>query len=102
MWRPRRRAQSMRAAQLAHALSHAFGAVFDNPDLIVACVVGDGEAEKAPHLLAFEQVPHPWARCCRSCIWLQDRRNSTHLARIPRAAEPDDRLWLQAHRVEGP
>jgi xylulose-5-phosphate/fructose-6-phosphate phosphoketolase len=31
-----------------YALSHAFGAVFDNPDLIVACVVGDGEAETGP------------------------------------------------------
>lgn len=30
------------------ALSHAFGAAFDNPDLIVACVVGDGEAETGP------------------------------------------------------
>src|SRR5436189_505941 len=31
--------------ELGYALSHAFGAVFDNPDLIVACVIGDGEAE---------------------------------------------------------
>lgn len=31
--------------ELGYALSHAFGAAFDNPDLIVACVVGDGEAE---------------------------------------------------------
>ncbi len=34
--------------ELGYALSHAFGAVFDNPDLIVACVVGDGEAETGP------------------------------------------------------
>lgn len=34
--------------ELGYSLSHAFGAVFDNPDLIVACVVGDGEAETAP------------------------------------------------------
>jgi len=27
---------------------HAFGAAFDNPDLLVACIVGDGEAETAP------------------------------------------------------
>src|SRR4029077_2030032 len=33
---------------LGYALSHAFGAAFDNPDLIVACVVGDGEAETGP------------------------------------------------------
>src|SRR5512142_346349 len=31
--------------ELGYALSHAFGAAFDNPNLIVACVVGDGEAE---------------------------------------------------------
>lgn len=31
--------------ELGYALSHAFGAAFDNPDLIVACIVGDGEAE---------------------------------------------------------
>jgi len=34
--------------ELGYALVHAFGAVFDNPDLIVACVVGDGEAETGP------------------------------------------------------
>src|SRR5260370_16328230 len=31
--------------ELGYALSHAYGAVFDNPDLVVACVIGDGEAE---------------------------------------------------------
>lgn len=34
--------------ELGYCLSHAFGAAFDNPDLIVACVVGDGEAETGP------------------------------------------------------
>jgi len=34
--------------ELGYSLSHAFGAVFDNPTLIVACVVGDGEAETGP------------------------------------------------------
>ncbi len=34
--------------ELGYALSHAYGAVFDNPDLIAACVVGDGEAETGP------------------------------------------------------
>jgi xylulose-5-phosphate/fructose-6-phosphate phosphoketolase len=34
--------------ELCYSLSHAFGAVFDNPDLIAACVVGDGEAETGP------------------------------------------------------
>lgn len=34
--------------ELGYALSHAFGAAFDNPDLIVACAIGDGEAETGP------------------------------------------------------
>jgi xylulose-5-phosphate/fructose-6-phosphate phosphoketolase len=34
--------------ELGYSLSHAFGAVFDNPDLIAMCVVGDGEAETGP------------------------------------------------------
>ncbi|MCK5505281.1 MAG: phosphoketolase family protein [Thermodesulfovibrionia bacterium] len=34
--------------ELGYAVSHAYGAAFDNPDLIVACVVGDGEAESGP------------------------------------------------------
>jgi xylulose-5-phosphate/fructose-6-phosphate phosphoketolase len=34
--------------ELGYSMSHAFGAVFDNPELIVACVIGDGEAETGP------------------------------------------------------
>jgi xylulose-5-phosphate/fructose-6-phosphate phosphoketolase len=34
--------------ELGYSVSHAYGACFDNPDLIVACVVGDGEAETGP------------------------------------------------------
>jgi xylulose-5-phosphate/fructose-6-phosphate phosphoketolase len=34
--------------ELGYALAHAFGAAFDNPDLVVACIVGDGEAETGP------------------------------------------------------
>ncbi|MGI8653629.1 MAG: phosphoketolase family protein [Pyrinomonadaceae bacterium] len=34
--------------ELGYALVHAYGAVFDNPDLLVACVIGDGEAETGP------------------------------------------------------
>jgi xylulose-5-phosphate/fructose-6-phosphate phosphoketolase len=34
--------------ELGYALSHAYGAAFDNPDLLVACIVGDGEAETGP------------------------------------------------------
>jgi xylulose-5-phosphate/fructose-6-phosphate phosphoketolase len=49
--------------ELGYSLSHAFGAAFDNPDLIVACIVGDGEAETGP--LATASVT---ASCFRSCI----------------------------------
>ncbi len=48
--------------ELGYALSHAYGAAFDNPDLIVACVVGDGEAENRParHRLARRnKFPNP-------------------------------------------
>ena len=34
--------------ELGYSLSHAFGAAFDNPSLVVACVIGDGEAETGP------------------------------------------------------
>ena len=40
--------------ELGYSLSHAFGAVFDNPDLVVACVIGDGEVETGP--LALEPL----------------------------------------------
>src|ERR1700691_4604150 len=39
---------SHEGGELGYSLSHAFGAAFDNPDLIVNCVVGDGEAETGP------------------------------------------------------
>ena len=42
--------------ELGYSLSHAFGAVFDNPDLIVACVIGDGEAETGPLATAWHST----------------------------------------------
>ena len=59
--------------ELGYSLAHAYGAAFDNPDLMVACVVGDGEAETGPlaDQLALEQISESrlaTARCCRSCI----------------------------------
>ena len=50
--------------ELGYSLSHAFGAAFDNPDLLVACVVGDGEAETGPlaTCLAWQQIPEPGQR----------------------------------------
>jgi xylulose-5-phosphate/fructose-6-phosphate phosphoketolase len=40
--------------ELGYSLSHAFGAAFDNPDLIVSCIVGDGEAETGPLATAWQ------------------------------------------------
>src|SRR6202050_4508541 len=40
--------------ELGYSLSHAFGAVFDNPGLIVPCVIGDGEAETGPLATAWQ------------------------------------------------
>src|SRR5690606_3163718 len=34
--------------ELGYSLAHAYGAAFDNPDLVVACIIGDGEAETGP------------------------------------------------------
>ena len=70
--RPRRPARSTRAASSATRSSHAYGAAFDNPDLIV--LLRDrrrrGRDRPAGHELALQQVPRPGratARCCRSC-----------------------------------
>lgn len=42
--------------ELGYSLTHAFGAAFDNPDLLVACVVGDGEAETGPLAASWNSV----------------------------------------------
>ncbi len=46
--RRRRPGSIHEGGELGYALVHAYGAAFDNPDLLVACVVGDGEAETGP------------------------------------------------------
>jgi phosphoketolase len=56
---------------LGYSLAHATGAALDNPDLLVACVIGDGEAETGPlatswHAPAFLDPAHA-ARSCRCC-----------------------------------
>ncbi len=57
--------------ELGYALVHAFGAAFDNPDLLVACVIGDGEAETAPLEGSWKgsasSTRRATAPCCRSC-----------------------------------
>ncbi|MEY9934048.1 xylulose-5-phosphate/fructose-6-phosphate phosphoketolase [Catenulispora sp. GP43] len=42
--------------ELGYSLAHAFGAAFDNPDLIVACVVGDGETETGPLATSWQSI----------------------------------------------
>ena len=59
--------------ELGYSLAHAYGAAFDNPDLIVACVIGDGEAETGAArdvagTRTSSSIPRTTARCCRSCI----------------------------------
>ena len=94
--------------ELGYALSHAYGAAFDNPDLIVACVVGDGEAETGPLAAAWHsnKFLNP-ARRRRGAAdpasqRLQDRQSDGAGAHPRRgAARALRRLWLRAAFVEG-
>jgi xylulose-5-phosphate/fructose-6-phosphate phosphoketolase len=75
--------------ELGYSLSHAFGAVLDNPDLIVACVVGDGEAETGPLATAWHsnKFLNPIADgAVLPILHLNGYKiaNPTVLARIPR------------------
>jgi len=58
--------------ELGYSLLHSFGAILDNKDLIVACVVGDGEAETGPLATSWHSGkfvnPVTDGQCCRSCI----------------------------------
>ena len=87
--------------ELGYSLSHAFGAAFDNPDLIVACVVGDGEAETGPLATAWHSNKFLDPRDRRrgaadpASERLQDRQShlvSPHPARRARAAAARLRL----------
>ena len=88
--------------ELGYALSHAYGAAFDNPDLIVCCVVGDGEAETGPAggELALQQVPQPGPRRRRAADpapeRLQDRQPDGPGAHPRRGA---DELLLERLRL---
>ncbi|HTO46026.1 MAG TPA: phosphoketolase, partial [Burkholderiales bacterium] len=76
--------------ELGYALSHAFGAAFDNPELIVACVIGDGEAETGPLATSWHgnKFLNP-ARdgCVLPILHLNGYKiaNPCFLARIPKA-----------------
>ena len=76
--------------ELGYSLSHSFGAVFDNPALIVACVVGDGEAETGPLATAWHsnKFLNPASDgAVLPILHLNGYKisNPTLLARIPRA-----------------
>jgi xylulose-5-phosphate/fructose-6-phosphate phosphoketolase len=75
--------------ELGYSLSHAFGAAFDNPELIVACVVGDGEAETGPLATAWHSNKFLDPRndgAVLPILHLNSYKiaNPTLLARIPR------------------
>jgi len=67
--------------ELGYSLSHAFGAAFDNPDLLVACVIGDGEAETGP-------LAGSW----QSCYFLNPMHDGAVLPI----------LHLNGHKIAGP
>ncbi len=91
--------------ELGYALSHAYGAAFDNPGLIVACAIGDGEAETGSDgdQLALEQVSEPADRRSGAADpapeRLQDRQSDGARPHQPRRTRPAvPRLRLQ-HRI---
>jgi xylulose-5-phosphate/fructose-6-phosphate phosphoketolase len=94
--------------ELGYAISHAFGAAFDNPELIVACVIGDGEAETGPLAAAWHsnKFLNPAADgAVLPILHLNGYKiaNPTLLARIPHA-ELDSLLTgygYQPYFVEG-
>ncbi len=76
--------------ELGYALAHAYGAAFDNPDLLVACVVGDGEAETGPLAAAWHSnkfLNPAGDGAVLPILHLNGYKiaNPTVLARIPRA-----------------
>ena len=75
--------------ELGYSLSHAFGAAFDNPELIVACVIGDGEAETArwrpPGNPTSSWTPLRTVPCCRSCTSMATRSAIPPCSRALRA-----------------
>ncbi|MEV6108066.1 phosphoketolase family protein [Streptomyces sp. NPDC051940] len=87
--------------ELGYALSHAYGAAFDNPDLLVACVIGDGEAETGPlaaswHSNKFLDPVHDGAVLPILHLNGYKIANPTVLARIPEP-ELDDLLRGYGH-----
>src|SRR5262245_49139222 len=94
--------------ELGYVLSHAYGAAFDNPDLIVSCVVGDGEAETGPLATAWHgnKFLNP-ARdgCVLPILHLNGYKiaNPCYLARIPKheLQKYFEGMGYKPHFVEG-
>lgn len=87
--------------ELGYSLAHAYGAAFDNPDLLVACVIGDGEAETGPlaaswHSNKFLDPVHDGAVLPILHLNGYKIANPTVLSRIPEA-ELDELLRGYGH-----
>ena len=75
--------------ELGYSISHAYGAAFDNPDLIVAVAVGDGEAETGPLATSWHSnkflnpfVMGRFCRCCTSTVTRSQIPPSSRASRI--------------------
>lgn len=64
---------SSQGGELGYALAVSYGAVFDTPDMIVTCIIGDGEAETGPTATAWH------AHKCRSPRWSRHARRALTL-----------------------
>ncbi len=92
--------------ELGYALSHAYGAAFDNPNLLVCCIVGDGEAETGPlatgwHSNKFLNPATDGAVLPILHLNGWKIANPTVLARIPRRRAHLPAGGLRAHRALG-
>jgi xylulose-5-phosphate/fructose-6-phosphate phosphoketolase len=94
--------------ELGYALAHAYGAAFDNPDLIVACVVGDGEAETGPLAASWHSNKFLNPACDGAVLPILHLNgykiaNPTVMARIPRQELEDlfRGYGYRVHLVEG-
>jgi len=98
--------------ELGYSISHAFGAVFDNPDLMVACVVGDGEAETGPLATAWHSNKFLNAKTDGAVLPILHLNgykiaNPTILARIPQSelqkllkVTAGSRIFVEGHEPE--
>ena len=90
--------------ELGYSLSHAFGAVFDNPNLVVACIVGDGEAETGPLATAWHSnkflnpITDGAVPADPTPQWLQNRQPEHPRPHQPRGTGPTA-PWLRLDAV---